>query len=296
MQRTLVKSPLNYSGNKYRILDQIKQYFPKDINVMVDLFCGGCDVTINTDAKIHYANDINYLVVDIFKEFQKYSIEDLLNYIDTTIAEWGLVAENIETYNRFRTHYNQSKQPLDLFILLCYSFNNQIRFNSAHEFNMPCGLHSFNTNVRLNLVKSFSRFSDIQFSTLPFQDFDFSVLSEGDFLYADPPYLISCATYNDGKRGFTGWGEKEETDLYEILLELDHRGVNFALSNVSEHKGQHNDILLNWVSDNNFYLHNIDFDYDNCNYHGKNTDKPTQEVLITNYPTPNFELKQLSLW
>ncbi len=50
MQQSYVKSPLNYIGNKYRIIDQIHQYFPKDINTMVDLFCGGCDVTINTVA------------------------------------------------------------------------------------------------------------------------------------------------------------------------------------------------------------------------------------------------------
>lgn len=46
-----VKSPMNYIGNKYRIIDQITKFFPKDINVMADLFCGGCDVTINTSAK-----------------------------------------------------------------------------------------------------------------------------------------------------------------------------------------------------------------------------------------------------
>lgn len=35
-----IKSPMNYIGNKYRILDQIK-VFPDNINNFVDLFCGG---------------------------------------------------------------------------------------------------------------------------------------------------------------------------------------------------------------------------------------------------------------
>ena len=289
MQRDYVKSPLNYTGNKFRIIDQIHQYFPKDINVMVDLFCGGMDVTINTDAKKHYANDINYLVVDIFKEFQKYSVDDLLGHIDDTISKWQLSANNADTYTAFRTYYNQTKNPLDLFVLLCFSFNNQIRFNSKHEFNMPCGLSSFTSDMRLNLVKSFGRLKDVEFSMKPFQEFDFSVLSEGDFLYADPPYLISCATYNDGKRGFTGWGEQEEHNLYDILTSLDRRGINFALSNVIEHKGQCNQILSDWCETNNYHIHYIDFDYDTCNYHGKNLDKPTKEVLVTNYSvvTPN---------
>ena len=42
-----IKSPMNYIGNKYRILDQIKVYFPDNINNFVDLFCGdGLDIWI----------------------------------------------------------------------------------------------------------------------------------------------------------------------------------------------------------------------------------------------------------
>lgn len=285
MQRDYVKSPLNYTGNKFRIIDQIHQYFPKNINTMVDLFCGGMDVTINTDAKVHYANDINYLVVDIFKEFQKYSIDEALHYIDTTISEWGLSDSNSDAYCKFREHYNKTKYPVDLFILTCFSFNHYIRFNSNHEFNMPFGLSSFNDDIRMNLVKFLGRLRNVIFSTNSFQDFNFDTLKENDFLYADPPYLISCATYNDGKRGFTGWGETAERTLYSILSDLSDRGVKFALSNVSEHKGETNHILLDWCSANGYHIHNIDLDYNGCNYQMKNTDKPTREVLITNYQT-----------
>jgi DNA adenine methylase len=131
--------------------------------------------------------------------------------------------------------------------------------------------------MRLNFVKTVGRLKEVEFSTKSFQDFDFNVLSSGDFLYADPPYLISCATYN------TGWGESDEHTLYGILTDLDKKGIKFALSNVSEHKGQINDILLKWVADNGYHLYDIDFNYDNCNYHGQNTDKPTREIIVTNY-------------
>ena len=281
---------MNYLGNKYRIIGQIQKYFPKDINVMVDLFCGGGDVTINTEAKKHYANDINYQVIDIFREFQNKPIDELLAYIDGKIAEWHLTDTDSEAYLKFREYYNQTRNPLDLFILLCYSFNNQIRFNSKGEFNMPFGKDrsSFTGDMRINLVKTVQRFKGVEFSTKSFTDFDFSVLSEGDFVYADPPYLITWATYNEG------WGEAEEYSLYNLLTELDKKGIKFALSNVSEHKGQQNDILLKWVSDNGYHLHDIDFNYDNCNYHAQNTDKPTREVLITNYEVE--EIKTFSLW
>ena len=45
-----VKAPFNYIGNKYRIINSIQECFPEEIDTFVDLFCGGCDVSINTQA------------------------------------------------------------------------------------------------------------------------------------------------------------------------------------------------------------------------------------------------------
>ncbi len=39
--KPLIQSPLNYTGSKFRLLPQILPLFPKNISVMVDLFCGG---------------------------------------------------------------------------------------------------------------------------------------------------------------------------------------------------------------------------------------------------------------
>lgn len=280
-----VKSPMNYIGNKYRILDQITKFFPKDIDVMADLFCGGCDVTINTKANKHFANDINYHVVDIFKELQKHEEQYVLGYIDATIKDWGLSKTNEEGYIKFRDFCNETKHPLDLYILMCYSFNYQFRFNSKQEYNNPFGKNrsSFNDVMRENFKKMMERIKDVNFSEKEFRSFDYSILNEGDFLYADPPYLITTGSYNDGKRGFTGWGESEEHALYGILDELNSRGVKFALSNVAEHKGKKNDILIDWKNQNKYHMHRINFNYNNSSYHGKNLDKKTEEVLITNY-------------
>ena len=55
---------------------------------------------------------------------------------------------------------------------------------------------------------------DVNFSSADFENFDFSNFNKNDFVYCDPPYLITCGTYNDGKRGFKGWGEREEKTLY----------------------------------------------------------------------------------
>ena len=276
---------MNYTGGKYRLLPQIMEYFPKDVNVMVDLFAGGCDVCSNFKANKIYANDINNYIIDIYKKMQSMPINDVLNYIDTTIKEFELSMYNQEAYLKFRQYYNQSqnKNPLDLYVLICYSFNYQFRFNNKHEFNSPFGRNrsSFNDTMRENLIKFHKNIQDIAFSSFNFKDFDVGFLKENDFLYSDPPYLISTGKYNDGKRGFEGWSKNDDIMLFELLDSLNNKGVKFALSNVMEHKGLKNEILIEWA--NKYNIHNINFNYKNSSYHGKNNDKRTVEVLITNY-------------
>lgn len=281
-----IKSPMNYIGNKYRIMNQLQKWFPKNANVMVDLFCGGADVSINSKANRIIANDINYYVIDIFKTFQTLGKEETLQYIDDTISTWNLSKENKEGYLEFREYYNQSnRHPLDLYVLMCFSFNYQFRFNSRHEYNNPFGANRscFNMTMRNNLKRIFEKINHIEFDTQSFDEFNIDILKQGDFLYADPPYLLTCGSYNDGKRGFKGWSEKDDIKLFEILDYLNRKGVKFALSNVSEHKGIKNEKMLAWKKENGYHLHSINFNYDNCNYHTKNNQNITKEILITNY-------------
>lgn len=283
MLKKFDKSPLNYIGGKYKILPQITKFFPKKINIFVDLFAGGLDVATNINAKSIYCNDINNYVIDIYKAFQQKSIDELLKYIDTIIKNNELTKTNNEEYNKFRKHYNKTKNPLDLYILVCYSFNYQFRFNSKHEFNNPFGKDRswFNPTMRENLIKFHSNIKECKFTCMNFKDFDISNLQKEDFLYADPPYRITTGSYNDGKRGFEGWSLDDDIALFQMLDKLDAQGVKFALSNVSEHKGNINKELIEWKK--KYHTHRINFHYNNSNYQTKNIEKVTKEILVTNY-------------
>ena len=284
---TLYKSPLNYIGGKYKMLPQIIRHFPQNINVMYDLFAGGCDVCVNVNTNRVFANDINFFVVDIFKKFQKMAIDELLYSIDGIIGTWNLSMTNKDAYLSFRHHYNscpiEQRDPIELYVLVCYSFNYQFRFNSKHEFNNPFGKNrsSFNPQMRKNLIKFHEKIRKINFSSFNFRDLKLDFLGEGDFLYADPPYRISIGSYNDGKRGFEGWSLNDDLLLFDLLDELNSRGVKFALSNVVEHKGMTNYELLHWKE--KYYTHEISYNYNNSNYHAHNKNYSTREVLITNY-------------
>ncbi len=283
-----VPSPMNYIGGKYRVLPQILPLFPKNIETFVDLFCGGCNVGVNVDATHIIFNDNLTFLIDLYKSFQQLSNEKVFEHIENQIRHFELSLTNEAGYKQLRTLYNTDRNPLDLFVLVAYSFNHQIRFNNSHEFNNPFGRDrsSFNPKMQINLNHFLDvlHTKNIEFTNKNFDDFNFEPLTENDFVYCDPPYLITTGTYNDGKRGFTGWSEKEEKKLLTLLSNLNERNIKFGLSNVLVHKGKTNSILLEWVKEKGFCVTHIDKNYSNSNYHTIDRDKnATDEVLITNY-------------
>ena len=280
-----IKSPMNYTGGKYRLLKHILPCFPQKINCFVDLFAGGLNVGINVQANTVYANDQITYLIELYRLFRQTPTEELLEAVKARIAFFELSQTNAEGYKALRAAYNQSRALLDLFVLTCYSFNHQIRFNSRHEFNTPFGKErsSFNDSIERNLVRFCTALQtkNLVLSSGDFRNFNFSQLSQKDMVYCDPPYLISTGSYNDGTRGFRDWTPHEDADLLSLLDRLDRQGVRFALSNVFAHKGQTNDALIAWSR--NYHVLYIDKSYANCSYHFKDREAKTIEVLITNY-------------
>jgi len=278
-----IKSPLNYTGGKFKLLPQLLELFPEHINTFVDLFAGGGNVAVNVKAKHIIYNDILWQVPEMLREFKCYGVNECLRRIDKYIEEYRLTKENKDGYLALRQRYNSSNQTdfIMLYTLICYAFNWQIRFNSKQEYNMPFGKDrsSFNPALREKFIAFVNRLQemDIQFFSNDFREIKVDKLGKDDFVYCDPPYLITVASYNE--RG--GWGEQAEKDLLSKLDEIDKAGVKFALSNVLESKGKSNDILKEWAKKYNVnYLNST---YSNCSYHKKDKLSKDVEVLITNY-------------
>lgn len=286
----MIKSPLNYIGGKSKLLPQILPLFPDKINTFVDLFAGGCNVGININANKIIFNDNLIYLIEMYQAFQQYPIEYIINHIENRIQELELSLSNQSAYLKLRELYNNNRQALDLFVLIAYSFNHQIRFNNNHQFNNPFGKErsSFNDKMRDNLLIFLNQLKQksVEFSAKNFDEFDFSSFGENDLIYCDPPYLITTGVYNDGKRGFKGWNNNEEQKLLNLLDNLTQKNIRFALSNVLEHKGNENELLKQWIKNNRYFVHYLDFNYANSSYQNKNRNKDAScEVLITNYQT-----------
>ena len=283
-----IKSPMNYTGGKYKLLPQILPLFPTEINTFVDLFTGGGNIAVNVNANKIIANDFEPHIIDIYKTFQKYEIEELIKTIELAIQRFGLTIENADNFNNFREYYNKHIEdgysfimPIMLYVLICYSFNHQFRFNSKGEFNMPFGKNrsQWNDTMKKNLINFHKAITEknIVFTNKNFNELKVNKLTPNDFVYCDPPYLITCATYNEKD----GWNETHEKELLELLDNLNMQNIKFALSNVLFSKGKTNDMLIEWSKVYN--VHHLDYTYQNCNYHTKDKNSKPDEVLITNY-------------
>ena len=280
-----IKSPTNYIGGKWRLLSQLIPLFPKKIDSFVDLFAGGFNVTANVNADIYYVNDINYKVLDMFKALIETPIEVILSQIEKQIKKFKLTKTDKDAYNAFRDYYNQKQNPIDLFLLSCFSFNYQFRFNSKGEYNNPFGKnrswYSIETEKKLIAFKQRMVDKKISYSSVDFRKFDLSKLNKETFIYCDPPYLLTTGSYNDGKRCFGDWLEKDEIDLLNFLDEANKLGIKFALSEITRKGNRENKALIEWSKKYNVYI--INSDYSNCNYQVKEKDSFSEEVLVTNY-------------
>lgn len=275
---------MNYMGGKYSSLKYILPCFPNKIDKFVDLFAGGFNVGVNVKADTIYANDQLTPLIELYSYIQQTPAIELLREIEAVIDKYDLSLCNTVGYNMLRTDYNKAPSPLYLFVLTCFSFNHQIRFNNSRQFNTPFGTgrSTYNDSIASNLVLFCRELQkkNIVFSSKDFRDFDFTILSSGDVVYCDPPYLLSNGSYNDGKRGFRNWTKYEDNDLLNLLDKLDKNQVTFVLSNVFAHKGQVNENLINWSQ--KYSVSYINKSYSNCNYHMLDRTKKTIEVLITN--------------
>ena len=306
-QKEVIQSPLNYTGGKFKLLPQILPHFPQDVECFIDLFCGGGNVGINAPCNKVVFNDNNSLLRFMFGTFKNMDKQATFELIDHIIEKYGLSntekygyeyygcnsAEGLAEYNsesflKLREDFNRNTNLdynyyITLFVLIVYAFNNQIRFNRKGEFNLPVGKRDFNKKMREKLSSFIDRLKsgDYKFESYDFRELPNEDWNDKTFVYVDPPYLITCATYNEQD----GWNETLEKELLKYLDNLHERGIRFALSNVIHSKGKENKILIEWINNNigKYRVIYLNYTYSNSNYQTKDRTSKTDEVLIVNY-------------
>lgn len=280
IEEVIVESPLNYTGSKSKMVDIIKQHLPdQPFNTLVDAFGGGFNVGINIPSNETIYNDINPFVEGLIKSFST-DVYSYLMYVSKLINKYQLSPDNKDGYLTLRKKYNETsinkRDPRMLYTLILYGFQQQIRFNTNHEFNNPAGSRWFNECLLSKFI-TFARCSknkNVVYCNLSFEKL-IDRITPQTLVYADPPYRSTLGVYNDGKRGFEGWSIKHEQNLCLFLDKIHERGSRFILSYVLRVDDFYNEEVANWATTNHYNI--IDIEVPQGRYNNR------REVLITNY-------------
>lgn len=273
---TIIKSPLNYAGSKDDVIPRIFKFLPKHVTTFVDAMGGAFNVGANATAlnRVVY-NEYQPFVFEMMQMIINTPADGLIRQVEQVINKFGLVKKGKEQFNQLRDYYNNENQtPINLYTLNIYSFQNILRFNRLKKYNTPIGNNEFNDGYRDRITNFIPKTSQIEMILGSYSEIDYNEYDNDTVFYFDPPYLVTLAGYNDGKRGFDGWDVEQEASLLSYLNELDMAGKKFMLSNVLEHKGKTNHLLAEWIQYYGFKVNTI----------GETGVKyPRREVLITNY-------------
>lgn len=256
---------------------------------------------MNVQAEKYILNDLDSNVIDIhkylceqvrnpeaffahlFQIIDSYGLscslrrDDIPDELKSTFVKTYFARYNKDAYSRMKRDYNMSSdRPVNmLYLLLIYGFNRMLRFNSKGDFNLPVGNVDFNKNTE-DALKDY--LSIVKPNRIQWKNQDFNLFfrhiqfKDGDFVYLDPPYLITFSEYNKY------WNDETERQLLQILTRINACGVRFAISNVTHYKGKINEQFLEWSE--HFNVHPVKSNY--ISYHD-NTIKSFNEVLVTNY-------------
>lgn len=303
----------NHLGNKYRIIDILLDKFKeqKKITRFVDVFSGSGIVfasIFKTDfplLKEIIVNDKEKTIFDLLKYTNDNSSDDLIKNFKNVIKKYKLLSKkliNKENFNNLKNEYNKiawklkkTKKDKDMmnkfiFVLVIYGFNQQIRFNSKGEFNIPPGKY-INPLYIENKIKSFKNLIKdkknlLSFKNKDFQDLIKNILNkkeslENTLFYFDPPYLLARETYNEI------WTEKDEQILLDLMNEITKRGGKWVFSNFIFSRNQENKILNEFIKANKKIISKKIIDkinYNNSNYQRKNFSlKGDEEILLWNW-------------
>lgn len=281
-------------GNKKRLIQKgLIDLFPESIDTFYDLFGGSGVVSLNVSANNYVLNELDKHVYSLYKTLKEVSPEEIISHIEKMIDEYGLPKKSTHSsktsreerefykakYLKFRDNYNKNKNPLDLFVLMNYCMSQTIRFNAEGDFNMPFGSDRFIKEKHTQRYIDFhqklnSKGFDI--TNKSYLDFNSADFNANDFIYLDPPYLNTTATYNENGK----WNEEKQEELLNYCIELSNKNIKWAMSNVFENRDYKNDSLKKWCEHNDLNVYGFDgFSYSNF---GKEL-SGAKEVLITNY-------------
>ena len=226
-----IETPFNYTGSKFKILNQLLPSFDYNKKTFIDLFSGGGSVYTNV------VNKYDKLIInDIIKDLVLIQKKLILNdgVIDK-VKHLCVDKNDKDAYMDLRSSYNNDKSPEKLWALMLCCTNNMLRFNQKFEFNQTFGRRTFNRNTEKkvdNYIEHVRPYKDkLMFMHKHFTDIPIMMKS---FYYIDPPYGYimnddgSMGNKQISEAGYNAYYRKDDDlRLYDYIHKINDIGSTF---------------------------------------------------------------------
>lgn len=227
-----MKPMLKYRGGKSKEISSFERFIPNTFDRYFEPFLGGGAVFFHLAPQYAVINDINQSLMLFYKQIQEEyaAVREQLNALqhiyDTNQREYAILKaqypdERVENknealYYELRDMFNGKKESPYHFAVLYFfinktAYSGMIRYNAAGEYNVPFGRYQ-NFNTQLISEEHSQLLQRAQIFTGDYSQV-FSMATEKDFMFLDPPYDCIFNDYGNTGTQMNGFDESEHRRL-----------------------------------------------------------------------------------
>jgi len=224
-----VPHPIPYQGSKRNLANAILDYFPENVDKLIEPFAGSAALTLAAAtrnlAASYFINDLNKPLVELWRAIINSPEKLARQYEHLWKTQHG---DRRQYYNEVRGQFNHTARPDHFLYLLARCVKASVRYNASGEFNQSPDnrrMGALPETMRLQILGA-SRLLHGK-TELASQDYKEIVAraAGNDLVYMDPPY--QGVGGNRDPRYLKGVLFEE---FVEVLETLNFRNVNFIVS------------------------------------------------------------------
>lgn len=212
---------LKWVGNKFRFANEIVSYFPQEFGTYIEPFLGTGAILATLQPQRAIASDTLKPLIDLWEMVQN-DPNSVASYYEKMWREFH--KSRISTYEKVKSGYNRTPNPLDLLFLSRTCYGGVVRFTKNGTISTPIGPHNPIPPQKFyeRMVEWHERVRHAHFECS-----DYKIIirkaKRGDLVYCDPPY-------SDSQSILYGAQTFRLSELFDEIAEAKQRGACVALS------------------------------------------------------------------
>lgn len=224
-----IPHPVQYQGSKRNLAATILEYFPENIQTVIEPFAGTAAISVATAyqnrANRFLINDLNKPLLNLLQLIIE-TPEEIANAYEKLWHEQQ--PDSIGHYFSVRDEFNRSGDSRLFLYLLARCAKGAVRYNNSGDMNQSPDKRRKGT-IPATMRKNIQGVSALLKGKCEFSSSDYKVIlkqvEKNNLVYMDPPYQGVC-----GDKDSRYYAGIHHSEFIESLAELNARGISYLVS------------------------------------------------------------------